>query len=60
MMDERGYICPKDFEYLGMPMGSIHQINTIGGLGMVLMGYRTRGSCYQNLALLFGQTCTPM
>ena len=27
---------------------------------MILMWYRTRGSCSLNLALLFGQTCMPM
>ena len=60
MMDERGCIFSKDIDGLGMPMGSSRQLNAIGGLSIVLMWYRTRGSFSRNLALLFGQICTPM
>ena len=31
-----------------------------GALGLVLMWYRTKGSCARSLALMFGQTSTPM
>ena len=60
MMDKCGYIRPKDLDDKGMPMGLTHQLNAIGGLGMVLMWYLTQGSCTRNVALIFGQTCTPM
>ena len=60
MMDERGYIRPKDVDGLGIPMGKSRQINATVGLGMVIMWYCTRGSFTHNLALLVGQTCTPM
>ena len=60
MMDEYGYIFPKDVVRLGMSMGSPRQINTIQGIGMVLMWYCAQGSCFRNLDLLFGQTYTSM
>ena len=41
-------------------MGKPRSLNAIGALGLVLMWYRTRGSCARGLAMLFGQTSTPM
>ena len=40
--------------------GRPRDLDAIGGLGLVLIWYRTRGSCSRNLALCFGQTCTPL
>ena len=37
-----------------------NEICAVGGLGLVLMWYRTKGSCARGLALLFGQTSTPL
>ena len=51
MMDASGYTS-KNIDDQGMPKGSPRQLNAIGGLGMVLMWYCTRGSCNRNLALL--------
>ena len=38
----------------GEPRGKVHDLTACGCLGLVLMWYRTRGSCARSLALLFG------
>ena len=55
-----GCIIKKKVDHDGLPMGSPRQLNAIGALGLVLMWYRTRGSCARALSLLFGLTSTPM
>ena len=40
--------------------GRHRNLSTIEGLGLVLMWYRTSWSCSRNLAISFGQTCTPL
>ena len=40
--------------------GKPRQINAICALGLVLVWYRTRGSCTRSLAILFGLTSSPM
>ena len=41
-------------------MEKSHNLNTVGAIGLVLMWYRTRGTCSRSLAMLFGQTSTIM
>ena len=43
-----------------MRKGRPRNLDAIGGLGLVLMWYRTRGLCSRNLAIYFKQTCTPL
>ena len=45
---------------LGEPYGKPSYMDAIGCLGLVLMWYRTRGSCSRSLALMFGLTSSPM
>ena len=52
-------IRPKQIGALGMKMGRPRHLDTIGGLGLVLVWYRTRGPCNRTLTLMFGQTLTP-
>ena len=40
--------------------GRPRELDAIGGLGLVLIWYRTRGSCARSLALHFGLTSTPL
>ena len=44
----------------GVPMGRNRDMTACGCLGLILMWYRTRGSCSRGLAMMFGQTSTPM
>ena len=55
-----GRICKKQIDNDGLPRGKPRGLNAVGALGLVLMWYRTRGSCARALSLLFGQTSTPM
>ena len=57
---ESGKIRAKQLDNDGLPMGHKRELNALGALGLVLMWYRTRGSCTRNLAMLFGQTSSPM
>lgn len=41
-------------------LGKPRQLDAIGGLGLVLTWYRTRGAITISLALIFGQTSTPL
>ena len=41
-------------------LGKPRQLDAIGGLGLVLTWYRTRGAVSRLLALVFGQTSTPL
>ena len=41
-------------------IGRPRHLNATGALGLVLMWYRTRGSCARSLAMLFGLTSSPM
>ena len=55
-MQIRKKVCYPD----GKPFGRKRDMSPVGCLGLVLMWYRTTGACSRNLALHFGQTCTPM
>ena len=44
----------------GKVLGMKRDLTAEGCLGLVLMWYRTRGSCARSLAIHFGQTSTPM
>ena len=44
----------------GVPMGRPRDMSAIGCLGLVLMWYRTRGSCARSLSMIFGQTSSPL
>ena len=55
-----GIICKKVLDDDGEPMGKERDLSAYGCLGLVLMWYRTRGSCARGLAMMFGQTSTPM
>ena len=57
---ETGRIRAKKLDFDGAPYGGKRDMTAIGALGLVLMWYRTRGACSRNLAMLFGQTSTPM
>ena len=57
---ETGMIRKKVCDINNKPMGRSRDLSPIGGLGLVLMWYRTRGSCARSLAMMFGQTSTPM
>ena len=53
-------ICLKQLFSNGKPMGRDRDMPACGCLGLVLMWYRTRGSCTRGLALMFGQTSSPL
>ena len=53
-------IRPKKVTREGKPEGRPRDMTACGCLGLVLMWYRTRGSCARSLALMFGQTSTPL
>ena len=53
-------IRPKVLHDDGTPRGRMRDMKARGALGLVLMWYRTKGSCTRSLALMFGQTSTPM
>ena len=55
-----GGIRKKILDRYGNPKGRKRDMTASGCLGLVLMWFRTRGSCARALALLFGQTSTPM
>ena len=40
----------------GYPTGRPRDYSSVGCLRLVLMWYRTRGSCARSLSLMFGQT----
>ena len=44
----------------GNVLGMKRDMTAEGCLGLILMWYRTRGSCARSLAMHFGQTSTPM
>ena len=44
----------------GRPKGKPRDMTACGCLGLVLVWYRTRGSCARSLSMMFGQTSTPM
>ena len=44
----------------GKVLGMKRDMTAEGCLGLVLMWYRTRGSCARSLAMHFGQISTPM
>ena len=58
--EDTGMIRPKKLREDGKPYGRQRDMCAVGGLGLVLMWYRTKGSCARGLALLFGQTSTPL
>ena len=43
-----------------MRKGRHRNLDAIGGFGLVLIWYRTRGTCSRNLAICFRQRCTPL
>ena len=55
---KRLIICRKVLDINGYPCGRHRDLSPIGCLGLVLMWYRTRGSCARSLSLMFGQTST--
>ena len=55
-----GRIRRKKLKDNGLPNGNPRDLHAIGALGMVLMWFRTKGSCTRHLAMIFGQTKTPM
>ena len=57
--DEIGRIRKKILED-GKPKGRPRDLSACGCLGLVLMWYRTKGSCARALSMMFGQTSTPM
>ena len=60
MLSHDGTIRKKRVENDGSPKGRPRDLNAIGALGMVLMWFRTRGSCARSISMHFGQTSTPM
>ena len=50
----------KVLDKYGNPKGRQRDMTACGCLGLVLMWYRTRGSCARGLAMLFGQTSSPL
>ena len=58
--DELGIIRPKVLHDSGKPKGKPRDMTACGCLGLVLTWYRTKGSCARTLALMFGQTSTPL
>ena len=58
MVTHDGFIQKKKLDEDGIPMGHARNLHSVGALGLVLMWYRTRGSCARSLALMFGQTST--
>ena len=57
---ETGHIKKRRLSPEGLPRGNARHLDATGGLGLVLMWYRTRGSCARSLALHFGLTSSPM
>ena len=51
-------IRPKILDVNGYPCGRQRDLSPIGCLGLILMWYRTNGSCTRNLSMMFGQTST--
>ena len=58
--DELGLIRPKVLHGNGRPKGKPRDMTACGYLGLVLMWFRTKGSCARTLSLMFGQTSTPL
>ena len=58
MVTVDGIIRKKKLDEDGVPMGRVRDLHSIGALGIVLMWYRTRGSCARSLSMMFGQTST--
>ena len=57
---ETGLIRKKVCDIRNKPLGRSRDLPATGCLGLVLMWYRTRGSCARSLAMMFGQTALPM
>ena len=53
-------IRPKILDAEGNRKGRPRDLPACGCLGLILMWYRTKGSCARTLAVMFGQTSTPM
>ena len=53
MVTHDGLIKKKKLDADGIPMGRARDLHSVGALGLVLMWYRTRGSCARSLALMF-------
>ena len=53
-------ICTKKLDENVNPKGRTRDMTACGCLSLVLMWYRTKGSCVRSLAMHFGQTSTPM
>ena len=58
--DKIGAIRPKVLRRDGLPEGRPRDLTACGCLGLVLVWYCTRGSCARTLAMMFGQTSTPL
>ena len=58
--DGTGIIRLKKVDKNGNVLGMKRDMTAEGCLGLILMWYRTRGSCARSLAMHFGQTSTPM
>lgn len=58
--DEFGIIRPKVLGNNGRTKGRTRDMTACGCLGLILMWYRTKGSCARTLAAMFGQTSTPL
>ena len=53
-------IRPKKLDNFGKPKGKPHNISACRCLALVLMRYRTKGSCARVLAPFFDQTASPL
>ena len=51
---ESGLIRAKKLDDDGLPIGTLHDLNMVGALGLVLMWYRTRSASTCNLTMIFG------
>ena len=58
--DEKTMVIRQKQKSLNCVLGKPRQLDAIGGLGLVLTWYRTRGAVSRLLALVFGQTSTPL
>ena len=57
---QTGHIKKKRLSPQGVPRGVCRHLDATGCLGLVLMWYRTCGSCARSLALHFGLTSSPL
>ena len=58
--EETGLIHRKKIRRDGTPDGRDRDMCAVGSLGLVLIWYRTRGSCTRGFAMIFGETYNPM